>query len=71
MSLRWLDKNGEKVLQRVWTNCDGHEIYEDIPVVKEPEKTVTINKEEFVNAYYRWRKSNSWDYDCLAKELGF
>lgn len=73
MQLRWYKENGEMILQYlVSTTLESGEVismrWEDVSIVKEPEKTVTITEKDF------WKIYNCINHESaigLLERLGF
>ena len=83
MNLRWVERNGEKVLQQQLVNRLIGEIYysewQDVPPRKEPEKKIEITEKQFDEIVTRslrpihqvQHRSTSVLINQIKKELGF
>lgn len=84
MNLRWLERNGEKVLQYSinYTNhCSDGTVrlgvnWEDVPTHKEPEKKVEITEKQLEEIFKKHEENRIKNIDlnilyAIKKALGF
>lgn len=77
MNLRWIKRDGEKVLQQGFHEMTYTEEgakssmnWIDVTTHKEPEKTVTITQTEFLNEFNNYLHVHN-DVHVFKKKLGF
>jgi hypothetical protein len=84
MNLRWIERDGQKILQKRnelvnLTSFPPQKLWLDVPEFKEPEKTVTITESVFDKVWreYISAEGSSGNYywkdkkSSVKKELGF
>lgn len=74
MNLRFIVRDGKKILQRGTMSADSfdQEVYwEDVPCVEEKPKSVTVTREDLAGAWGRMvSKNDEYNFKYFAEELG-